>query len=278
MKLQQRLELINYCVHLQILQIAKTMPRVTLLSLPAEIRLDIYELLLVNHDNPTISIRTEEPAVFENKRSLNRRRTTYRIMSGRFRACSIKTSYHLITESHIYPSILSVNKQIHSEASRVLYSSHIFDFGKNVESVIPFFHDLTPTARSSVKRVNIVQRALPYIKEFDRCEWRSVCKYISENLELTQLGLGIFGGIPGAQWSHQDLYEKTAFEHITEFEGMEWVRQVATIKGLRKLEVKAHMEHCPPPQSNSMAFFVNFSASIEKGFADYLRELMVVRT
>ncbi|MCJ1244756.1 hypothetical protein MMC30_001956 [Trapelia coarctata] len=254
------------------------MARITLLTLPAEIRLHIYELLLVNRDNKVMSVRTEEPAIFEERKSLKRRRTTYRIMSGRFRACSIETTYHLIAESGIYPSILGVNRQIYREASHVLYSSHVFDFGKNVESVIPFFRDLTPTARSSVKRVNIVQRALPYIKEFDRCEWRAVCKYISENLELTQLGLGILGGVPGAQWAPQDLYEKTAFEHITKFEGMEWVKQVATIKGLRNLEVKAHMEHCPPPQSNSMAFFVNFSASIEKGFADYLRELMVIRS
>ena len=254
------------------------MARVTFLSLPAEIRLDIYELLLVNHENEVMSIRTEEPSVFEAKKLLKRRRTTYRIMSGRFRACSIETTYNLIGQSGIYPSILGVNKQIHREASHVLYSSHVFDFGKNVESVIPFFRDLTPSTLMSVKRVNITQRALPYIKEFDRCEWRAVCKFISENLELTQLGLGILGGIPGAQWEAQDLYEKTAFEHITKFEGMEWVRQVATIKGLRNLEVKAHIEHCPPPQSNSMAFFVNFSASIEKGFADYLRELMVIRS
>jgi len=252
------------------------MARITLLSLPAEIRLHIYDLLLVNHDSQIMSIRSEEPAVFEDKKSSNRRRATYRIMSGRFRACSIETTYHLITKSDIYPSILGVSKQIHDEASHVLYSSHIFDFGKNVESVIPFFRDITPTARLSVRRVNIVQRALPYIKEFDRCEWRSVCKFISENLELTQLGLGILGGVPGAQWTSLDLYEKTAFEDITKFEGMEWVRQVANIKGLRNLEVKAHMEHCPPPQSNSMTFFVNFSASIEKGFADYLRELMVI--
>lgn len=254
----------------------KTMAPATLLSLPAEIRLQIYELLLVNQESDVIPIRTEEPAVFDGKRSLDRRRTTYRIMSGRFRACSFQTTYHLAAKSSIYPSILGVNQQLHREASHVLYSSHVFDFGQNVECVIPFFRDLTPTALSTIKRINIVQRALPYIKEFDRCEWRSVCKFISENLELTQLRLGILGGLPGAQWTPQDLYEKTAFEHITKFEGMEWVRQVAMIKGLRNLEVKAHMEHCPPPQSNAMAFFVNFSASIEKGFADYLRELMVI--
>jgi hypothetical protein len=251
---------------------------VTFLTLPSEIRLQIYDLLVVNPKSKILSIRTEENSVFEAKKNLDRRRSIYRISSGRFRACSMETTYSLDTPSEIYPSILGVNKQIHREASYILYSSHIFDFGSNIECVIPFFEDITPTARASVRRVNIVQRALPYIKEFDKLEWGCVCRYISNNLELTELGLGVLGGKPAAQWQPEDLYEKSAFQYITKFEGMEWVRQLATIKGLRSLDVKAHMEHCPPPQSNAMTFFVNFSASIERGFAEYLKELMVVGT
>ncbi|MCJ1419646.1 hypothetical protein MMC32_006002 [Xylographa parallela] len=197
-------------------------------------------------------------------------------MSGRFRACSIETTYHLMSNPGLHISILGVNKQIHSEASYVLYSSNIFDFDIDVESVIPFLGDLTLPARSSIKRINITQRALPYIKDFDRAEWRNFCEFISANMRLEQLGLSILGGLPTMQWEAEDLYEKAAFQHITKFEGMEWVKQIASIKGLRKLDIKAHLEHCPPPQSNAMAFFVNFSASIEKGFAEYLKELMVV--
>ncbi|MCJ1377141.1 hypothetical protein MMC17_000233 [Xylographa soralifera] len=197
-------------------------------------------------------------------------------MSGSFRACSIETTYRLMSNPGLHPSILGVNKQIHSEASYVLYSSSIFDFDIDVESVIPFLGDLTLPALSAIKRINIVQRALPHIKEFDRAEWRNVCEFVSLNMRLEQLGLGILGRIPTMRWEAEDLYEKTAFQHITTFEGMEWVKQVASIKGLRNLDIKAHLEHCPPPQSNAMAFFVNFSASIEKGFAEYLKELMVI--
>ncbi|MCJ1295609.1 hypothetical protein MMC34_007172 [Xylographa carneopallida] len=175
----------------------------------------------------------------------------------------------------LHVSILSVNKQVHSEACYVLYSSNTFDFGIEVESVIPFLGDLTQLARASIKGINIVQRALPYIKEFDRAEWRNVCEFVSSNMRLEQLGLGIIGRISIMRWEAEDLYEKAAFQHITKFEGMEWVEQVASIKGLRKLDIKAHLDRCPPPQSNAMAFFMNFSASVERGFAEYLRELMV---
>jgi len=252
------------------------MEKASFVSLPCEIRLEVYRLLLACHDTNSLSIRTESPGAYVASKETKLRRTSYRIMSGRFRACSVETTYRLVGNPGLYASILGVNRQIHSEASHILYSSYIFDFNIDVEGVIPFLGDLTPSALSSIKRINIVQRALPYIKDFDRAEWRNVCAFVSSNMRLEQLGLGILGGIPAMRWEAEDLYEKAAFQHITKLEGMEWVKQVASIKGLRSLDIKAHLEHCPPPQSNAMAFFVNFSASIEQGFAEYLKELMVI--
>ena len=48
------------------------------------------------------------------------------------------------------------------------------------------------------------------------------------------------------------------------------------IKGLQELDVRAVVEHCPPA-SNSMAMaaFVRFSASVESGFAQFLRQAML---
>lgn len=254
------------------------MARISFISLPSEIRLYIYELLLTNHKSDVLSIRTETPLIYDGKKRAKRTRTSYRIMSGRFRAQSFETTYHLLSNPGIHPAILGANKQIHSEASHVLYSFHIFDFDKDIECVIPFLRDLTLPTLSSIKRISIVQRALPYIKDFDRCEWRNVCEFLSRHMELHQLGLGVLGGTPTTPWEAQDLYDKAAFQHIIGFEGMDWVNQLASVKGLRNLDVTAHLEHCPPPQSHAMAFFVNFSASIEKGFAEYLREVMVVGT
>ena len=60
-------------------------------------------------------------------------------------------------------------------------------------------------------------------------------------------------------------------------EDMEWMKHVAAIKELEVLNVRALLQHRPVPGSNAMAFFVNSSASIETGFAEYLRSLMVAQ-
>lgn len=252
------------------------------LTLPPEIRLHIYLLLLAPKTSTPFSIRTEEPSAFEARRAKPNplTRSSYRIMAGRFRARSVETTYILKNNPGIFPSILGVNKKLHSEAAHCLYSSNAFDFHTDVESVVPFLSDLTPTARRSIQRINIVKRALPYLKDFDKCEWREMCEFVARNIELKQLGLGILGGLPidpmGHYQAEADIFEKEDFTSIVALDAMEWVRQLAAIKVLQRLDVKAIWEHCPPPCSSAIAFFVNFSASIEHGFAEYLRENMVL--
>lgn len=256
------------------------------LRVPAEIRLIIYELLLSDHDDKTFCIRTENPATYQRRKGEERRRRTFRYIQDRMRSRSGESTYGLIKSSGLYPSILGVNRQIHSEASHVLYS-HTFDFGLDVESILPFLQDLTPTALSSIKRIKMTKRSLPYTKDFDRCEWRNACDYIAKNLSLVQLDLRVYGGTPSLanrpvlHWKQNSTYTKADFALITKLEecedDMEWVKQVAAIKGLQVLNVKALLEHCPIPGSKAMAFFVNFSASIEKGFTEYLRSHMVAQ-
>jgi hypothetical protein len=188
----------------------------------------------------------------------------------------LETSYFLAFNPGIYSTILGVSHQVHAEASHVLYGSHIFDFDQDIESAVPFFSDLTPLSRSFVKHVNITQRALPYRKNFDKFEWTIICEYISINLQLKKLGLGIVGGIPE---HHYDLiiYQKSDFKIISKTESMEWIQELCAIKGLEDLEVKTHWDSCPPPVSKGIAEYLTFSASIEDGFAEYLREHLVVK-
>lgn len=246
--------------------------------LPAEVRFQIYGLLLMNHDLSVLCIRTEHAALWELRKGEARRRTKYRHMADRFRARTMESTYHLLQNPGIDISILSVNHRIHREASHVLYSQHIFDFGTDIESIVPFLSDLTPEALSSVKHIGLFKRALPYTRDFDSCEWRSACAFISNNMNLAQLDLMIEGGQPQQQWTRQERYSKADFDLIADFEGMEWAKQVSAIRGLSVLNVKAHMEHCPSAtNSRTMAFFVDFSASIEKGFAEWLKDVMAVK-
>ena len=262
-----------------------------LLRLPTEIRLAIYKLLLFNHEEKTLRIRIEAPSVYEKHRKESRRRSKFRFIADRMRSQSTESTYYLKRHSsqEFYTGILGVNRQIHAEACHVLYSNHLFDFDMDIECILPFLQDLTPSALSSVRRVRMVKRSLPYTKDFDRCEWRSACDYIAEKIrtqqmQLNQLDLDVYGGTPSLanrpalHWKQRHTYTKSDFSVISKLdemeEDMEWVRHVGAIKGLQALNVHALLEHCPIPGSKKMAFFVNFSASIEKGFAEYLKSLM----
>jgi hypothetical protein len=302
----------------------------SLQSLPAEIRLHIYSYLLQPEPSTTtLSIRTFDPERYRNSFGAHNR-ARYAVMGGRLRSATLLTTYHLVDSSpetskpELFPSILGVCRLFHREASQFLYSRYTFDFGKDVEAVVPFLSDLTPTSRRRIRNVKIVKGALPYTKEFDRCEWRGVCEYLAAECNLEQLGLQVHGGrVPDSQlgptmfqpagagthantvqgangataqssltvapssnasqlpFSSPDsslgrqVFAKSDFGLISRFEGMEWVRQLCAIKGLRSLDVGAIWEVCPPPCSNALAFFVSFSESIEGGFAEFLRENMV---
>ena len=139
-----------------------------------------------------------------------------------------------------------------------------------------------------MKKKILSPRSFRYTKDFDRCEWRNACAFISQNLRLVQLDLHVEGGTPSLAnrpalyWKQKSTYSKADFALIARMdemdEDMEWMKNVVAIKGLQVLNVKALLQHCPVPGSKAMAFFVNFSASIETGFADYLRSLMVAKS
>ena len=151
----------------------------------------------------------------------------------------------------------------------------------DIESVVPFLQDLTPTSRESIRKIGFVKRAIPYCRGCDDCEWQTACAYISANLNLAQLDLGVLGGVPASKWGmrliQHDLNEffKSDFPIIIIFDNIEWARQLAAIKKLRALNVRAIMENCPPPQSSMMSFCVKFSASIERGFREHMTSVMV---
>ncbi|KAI9726199.1 MAG: hypothetical protein M1828_001872 [Chrysothrix sp. TS-e1954] len=262
-----------------------------------------------------------------------RLRTIYKIRADRFRARCVDSTYRCINagtpSSPLHTAILHTSRQIHAEAAELLYSSYTFAFDTNVEAAVPFFSDLTPTSRAAVRSLGVVKRALPYDKDFDRCEWASMCAYLRGALVgLRQLKLGVVAGVPRGGWEGVRGFEKAEFECVCgRFEEMSWVGDLAGFSStavisntttshegvgrdvarerqrqgqgqgkcseadgssrerpvghgeqsskLQDLTITAHIEHCPEPTSNSMAFFVAFSKSVEGGFRDYLTERLL---
>lgn len=173
------------------------------LRVPTEIRLAIYKLLLANHENKTLCIRTLDHTIYGIRKGSQRKRRKYRSIADRMRSGTSESTYCLEgTPFHeIHTAILTVNHQVHAEAAYVLYHEHLFDFCTDIESIVPFLEDLTPIALSSIKGIRLVKRSLPYIKDFDRCEWRNACDSIAEStrsgkMQLQRLDLGVYGGTP----------------------------------------------------------------------------------
>lgn len=193
------------------------------------------------------------------------------------------TTYHCVNvpriEDHV--GILRVNKQIHAEATELLYSSYTFDFDTHVEAIKPFLNDLTPFARSCVKSVRFVKRGLAYDKEFDRAEWNCALRYLTDpdsKVHLRKLELGIMAGRPGPNgWDRIARYVPQDFPLLqTSAESMHWIQYLLEIQGLQELVVNAIVEHCAPANNSfAMANFIRFSASIEGGFSQYLRQNLV---
>lgn len=282
------------------------------LRCPLEIRLQVYRHLLVDTPAPIAALsnlasvqhpdyyeyekletpptpdasiarvlcfRNVDHTYFSAETQAHRRlRSSYKIRSDRFRNRCVDVTYHCVNTPDIHPAILGVSRQLHEEAARLLYTSYAFDFDTHVEACAPFLGDLSAHARGFVRRISVVKKALPYDKDFDRCEWSSMCKYLAEHVSLAALSLGVVAGKPAVGW---DLFEQIPPDEfhllVTKHrrDEMQWVRDLLEIKGLQRLDVRPCVEHCPAPGSNAMMFFVAFSASVETGFTDYLTKRML---
>jgi hypothetical protein len=250
----------------------------------------------------------DEPRFFNKRRMAGSSLLTS--MKGPFLTTTTPTTYRILLSPytahlrHTVTSLLGLNQQIHAEASKVLYSTYCFSFHTSIEAVVPFLSDLTPQARSHVRHISFTKKALPYTKEFDRAEWSSLCEYIALHHEaarmpnpnvpdalgfsLRSLHLNVIAGKPDIGWNAITPISATDFSTMTRmsrewgaggvFGGMdlEWAEQLMDIKGLKKLSVKALVEHCARPVSEKQAFWVAFSKSVvEGGFAEWVQGVMV---
>ncbi|KAF1983679.1 hypothetical protein K402DRAFT_300402, partial [Aulographum hederae CBS 113979] len=202
-------------------------------------------------------------------------RTPCTIRSDRFRARTMSTTYHFTSPSRLYPAILATCAQLHDEGAELLYGTCVFSFDTHVEAIVPFLGDLTPFSRKMVRRLALVKRGLPYEREFDRAEWEGMCRFLAREMRLLHLDLGVVAGRPGEQgWDGVKELRKEDFEACSGIEGMEWVEQAADIR-TKNVTVRAIVEHCPTPRSERMAWWVMFSKSVEGGFAEFVKGLIV---
>jgi hypothetical protein len=247
------------------------------MRVPSEIRLMIYGLLFNDKDNQTLEFRNESAQQYKERTSALR--TSYNVLGQDLGRQSRLTTYHLISDVEMHVSIMRVSRKIYEETAHTLYSTHSFGFGRDVEAIVPFFGDLTLQTRPLIREISLVKQGSVYSRDYDRCEWTEVCKFLRDNMRLRKLHLVVEGGRPSMGWDGLPTYSAEDFRTLSKVrhEPLEWVWELLTIKGIQHLEIGAEIRHCPPSHSNAMAFFAAFSASIEKGFKEFLRAELAVR-
>ena len=245
------------------------------MRIPSEIRLMIYDLLFDDKNQKTLEIRNRAPDDY--KRRAKPFRTSYRVLGKDLVRQSSPTTYCLTSDAEICTSIMGVNRKIHNETTQLLYGTHSFSFGRDVEAIVPFFSDLTAQTCPLIREMSLVKQGSVYSRDYDRCEWSNLCEFLAENMQLASLKLMVEGGRPNSGWVGLPEFTVGDFKTMSDirYEPLEWVWELLPIKGIRNLEIKSEIHHCPPTHSNAMAFFAAFSSSIDKGFADYLKGQMV---
>lgn len=176
----------------------------------------------------------------------------------------------------MHTSIMRVNRKIYHETAHMLYSNHAFSFDRDLEAVVPFFSDMRPETRPLITEISLTKKGFVYSRDYDRCEWTSVCEYLAKQMYLRSLKLCIEGGKPRGGWGNQ-IFSATDFTVLKKarYEPLEWVWEILGMQGLQNLQISSEIRDAPLGHSQAMTFFAEFSASIETGFAEFLRQELI---
>ncbi|KAL1872813.1 hypothetical protein VTK73DRAFT_1284 [Phialemonium thermophilum] len=274
-----------------------------LLRLPVEVREMVLLELLDDGGQKTVCIRNATRKRIEDAPSCLRSR--YWVMEKSIHHRCYETTYvHAATEAdgasgtdsrtvpRLHTAILAVNHQLYYEGARLLYGKHAFDFGPDIEAVAPFFQDRTPYCRSLITDVSVYKPSPTRWSSTgghcsDRHEWARACQSLASQSSIRRLRLVVEAANPDRvaaavaadsdlegprELSESDVHLLTLIRH----ECLDWVAEVAKLRGLEDLEVVPDVQPCPMPKSMSMIVFAALSNSIEKGLTTYLKKRVCI--
>lgn len=242
------------------------------MRVPPEVRMLIYEYLFEDAGNKRLKIRSASPG--RERDAETGIRTRYYVLDRSLHRRCYKTTYQLETKTTSFcPALMRVNRQVYAETAWLIYGRHAFDFGSDIEAVEPFLSDLTPASRHLIGEISLYKRGPLPSYENDRSAWRSVCRCLQRNGAIRKLRLVVEGGRPNGTWEGPKEFSANDIKLLSEIqhESLDWVSELAKVRGIQELEVLPDVHYCPPPNSSSMLIFAAVSASIEKGLAEFLK-------
>ncbi|GAW21819.1 hypothetical protein ANO14919_113440 [Xylariales sp. No.14919] len=207
-------------------------------------------------------------------------RTRYHVMDHSWHRRCVETTYRLANKDAFFcAELMRVCRDLYEETAEFVYARHVFDFGADVEAVRPFFEDLSDATRRRVASVALYKKGpWRYDCWSDRCEWRAACTYLRENASVQHLRLVVQAGqvVKGQEveadapreLSSADVALLVSIRH----EALLWIGDVVRLKGLRTVDVVPDFGLMPSPQTSNLLVFLAFSASLNTGVKDFLRE------
>ncbi|CAD6446538.1 cbdddd60-c9a9-4bf9-86a1-a2556273d9df-CDS [Sclerotinia trifoliorum] len=214
------------------------------LSLPIEIRLKIYLLLLpprhhkittqIPHNGyyfpPTCIPARAAQSFYPISPDNPERLTTYKILSA--------NSHVDFPNPSIHTRILSVCQKIQEEAEEVLYGNEnsIWDFGMNIEAVNTFWSDRSQVARAWVRNLKIA-REISELKIFLGIDviWENLCELITREFSgLRCLDLTVWGGT-GEKSFLENLYSSDTMQSFSLGDDDEGKRSIGNLRNRRNL-------------------------------------------
>lgn len=250
----------------------------------------------------------DKPAVVPASPPPRRSSTTYHVMerTSMFHRRCHKTTYHLHQPDPAVPAmdvaILAVCRTTYHEGTELLYGRHGFDFDTHIEAVVPFLQDRTPYAATMLRSLSVYKRGpMPCLGvASEKHEWSYLCRFLASasinnrhhrqddgdglksaggaHHNVKRLRLVVECGRPSQAWegiqelSESDLRLLSLVGGHTEV--LEWIAELAKVKGLETLEVVPDSKYLPQPKSPAMALYAALSASVEHALAPFLRSEM----
>lgn len=264
-------------------------PPSRLLSVPTEIRLQIYKYLLEDGKREWICIRNKAtPIEWPNSSAHKTTQTKYHVVENtsmcqqRF----YETTYCQIEgeRSHFkfHPSIMAVCRLLHREAAEVLYGNHGFDFNYDLEAVVPFLTDRTEYSRALIRRISVCKGGPFAIRALlsgggSSTTWAHMCQFLARsNPPLRRLQVVVDAGQPSEPWEGP---QRLSVSDIRLLKGinigvLDWIQDLAEIKGLEELQIVPSRTYMPPPQTTSTIVYAALSASLKEGVGEYLKAEM----
>ena len=174
------------------------------MKLPAELREQIYRELLIGEGRTIVVYAGSDSSMWS-------------------RSCRMEESNGYGKD--ITTALLRTNRRIYDEALPVLYQSHTFDFGIDVQNIAPFFDHVSSAARQNIHGIHMELlrygtdrplRSVPERDVNDNCvEWSRACAYIVGHVGVKEVSLNIDFTI------HQD------------FQRFRWVQDLAQMRRVK---------------------------------------------